>query len=60
MSHEKTRFGGFFHHRHNLPLTYGPPWQGEQDGDYLRALRITNLGVAATCSTPRNNLASLL
>ena len=27
---------------------------------YLRALRMTNLGVAATCSTPRNNLASLL
>jgi len=27
---------------------------------YLRALRITNFGVAATCSTPRNNRANLL
>ncbi|RFD34231.1 hypothetical protein CER19_00210 [Pseudomonas sp. GL93] len=27
---------------------------------YFRALRITNLGVAATCSTPRNSRASLL
>ena len=29
------------------------------DVAYLRALRITNFGVAATCSTPRNSRDSL-
>lgn len=40
---------------------YNPPaLEGFFARDYFRALRITNFGVAATCSTPRNNRASLL
>ncbi len=42
-----------------FPAKAGPT-TNQTSTRYLRALRITNLGVDATCSTPRNKRASLV